>query len=1090
MISQMNGQMFGHYRVLEQIGAGGMGGVYRANDQHLERDVALKMLPAGFLADEAARKRFRREALALSKLNHPNIATVFDFDTQGGVDFLAMELIHGTSLSDRMKAGRLPETEILRLGSQLAEGLAAAHAEGVIHRDLKPGNLMITPEGRLKILDFGLAVLVHPDGEADVTSSVVDATPVAGTLPYMSPEQLRGQPVDTRSDVYAAGAVLYEMATGQRPFPQSQSAELIGAILHQPPSPPSAQNHRMTAGLQSVVMKALDKEPAQRYQSARELLIAIEGVSGGAAPVTHPRSRRPAVTAGVGALVVVVAAGVTIGFNVGGLRDHLWHRAWAGRDPAGASSVAIRTRRSVAVLGFKNLSGRPDEAWLSTALSEMLTTELAAGEHLRTIPGENISRMKINLSLSDADSYGKDTLSKIRANLGTDDVVLGSYVPLGGGQIRLDLRLQDAVAGETLAAISERGSEDQIDDLMRRVGSALRQKLGVGELSAAEMIAVRAMLPSNPEAVRLYTEGLAKLRVFDALTARDLLEEAIAADPEYSLAHSALAAAWSSLGYDEKAKAEAKRAFDLSTKLSREERLSVEGRYRETTRELEKAIELYRTLWNFFPDNLEYGLQLAGAQTSGGKGRDALTTVEALRKLPPPASTDPRIDLAEASAAFSLSDFRRQETAATKAATLASARGARLLLASALLSEGDALRIRGEKDKARLVFERARAIFAATEDRGGTASALTFIGLIFVQTGEFSKAEEMYKHALAIRREIGHKRGVAVSLGNLATVRDRQNDLTAAKKLQEDALKIYREINDRRGVASALTNIANVLGLQGDRTAAKRIYEEALTIYREIGNKQGVSMELTNIAWVLSFQPDPADAKRMYEEALAIQQEIGDRSTAASTLGNLAGVLSKQGDLSGARVKRELALAIRNEIGEKSRAAETRTELATVLIEEGDAARAETLAREAAEEFQTEKVPGSEAEVRSVLARSQLAQGNLAGAQQSIDVATKLLAKNGRPATRLSLLTTAARVRAASGETVHAAKSLDAIRAEAAKLHLVDAEFEARLALGEIEMKSGKTSAGRAGLAALEQDATAKGFLLIARKAHTAASGR
>jgi serine/threonine protein kinase len=159
----MIGQNLGHYRIVERIGAGGMGEVYRANDQHLERDVALKILPTGFVADQAARKRFRREALALSKLNHPNIATIFDFDTQDGVDFLAMELINGTLLSSQVKVGPLPEKEILRLGIQLTEGLVAAHAQGVIHRDLKPGNLIITREGRLKILDFGLALLVIPE---------------------------------------------------------------------------------------------------------------------------------------------------------------------------------------------------------------------------------------------------------------------------------------------------------------------------------------------------------------------------------------------------------------------------------------------------------------------------------------------------------------------------------------------------------------------------------------------------------------------------------------------------------------------------------------------------------------------------------------------------------------------------------------------------------------------------------------------------------------------------------------------------------------------------------------------------------------
>src|SRR6185295_17710949 len=274
-----------------------------------------------------------------------------------------------------------------------------------------------------------------------------------------------------------------------------------------------------------------------------------------------------------------------------------------------------------------------------------------------------------------------------------------------------------------------------------RIGSVLRQKLGVADLSAAELVSVRAMRPSNPAAVRLYTEGLARLRASDALAARALLEEAIAADPDYSLAHSALSAAWSSLGFDERARAEAKRAFDLSGKLSREERLVVEGRYRETTRDLAKAIELYRTLSNFFPDNLEYGLQLAGAQSAAGKGRDALATLDLLRALPPPASADPRIDFAEAVAAFSLSDFKRQEAAAARAATAASSRGARLLLANALLRQGDAIRLRGGKERARQLFERAKDIFAATGDRSGTATTLTLIGLVHLQNGEFSRTE-------------------------------------------------------------------------------------------------------------------------------------------------------------------------------------------------------------------------------------------------------------------------------------------------------------------------------------------------------------
>ena len=306
--SQFVGQRLGHYRITAEIGAGGMGVVYRAHDEQLDRDVALKVLPECSLADEAARKQFHKEALALAKLNHPNVATVFEFGSQAGMDFLAMELITGSSLRERLREGPLNEKEIIRLGAQLSEGLAAAHEQGIVHRDLKPGNVMITPEGRLKILDFGLAKLVRPGPVTDLTAdSTMNTSTVSGTLPYMSPEQLRGQAVDARSDIYAAGVVLYEMASGQRPFPQSQGAELIGAILHQPPEP-LTKRIRNAAPLERVIEKALEKEPSRRYQTARELSVALEGLT-----VAPKRGFRKAYAGG--ALIIVLVVGLAFGFN-------------------------------------------------------------------------------------------------------------------------------------------------------------------------------------------------------------------------------------------------------------------------------------------------------------------------------------------------------------------------------------------------------------------------------------------------------------------------------------------------------------------------------------------------------------------------------------------------------------------------------------------------------------------------------------------------------------------------------------------------------------------------------------------------------
>jgi serine/threonine protein kinase len=316
-MSSLVGQNVGRYRIVEEIGAGGMGVVYRAHDERLDRDLALKVLSPGTLDDPAARKRFRNEALVLSRLNHPAIQTIHDFETQDGIDFLISELVPGTSLDARIEAGPLPEREVIRLGVQLAQGLAAAHGEGVLHRDLKPANLRVTPDGRLKILDFGLATLSR-----DLLMSMTTATgagdangSVGGTLPYMSPEQLLSEKMDERSDIYSAGAVLYEMSTGRRAFPDSVTTRLTNAILHEHPASPASLNKKLSPELERIILKCLEKDPELRYQSAKELAadlrrmeVSSESRPRIAVPV-HTKRRKTALALGIGAgLVTLVVA--------------------------------------------------------------------------------------------------------------------------------------------------------------------------------------------------------------------------------------------------------------------------------------------------------------------------------------------------------------------------------------------------------------------------------------------------------------------------------------------------------------------------------------------------------------------------------------------------------------------------------------------------------------------------------------------------------------------------------------------------------------------------------------------------------------
>jgi tetratricopeptide (TPR) repeat protein len=1085
----MIGQTLGHYRIVAKIGAGGMGEVYRAHDEQLDRDVALKVLPIGTLANETARKQFHKEALALAKLNHPSIETVYEFSTQNGVDFLAMELIPGTSLNEKLKEGPLPGKEIINLGTQFVEGLAVAHEQGVVHRDLKPSNLMIMPEGRLKILDFGLAKLLNSTQDLDVTQSVTSGTAtVAGTLPYMAPEQLRGGPVDTRSDIYAVGAVLYEMATGQRPFPQTHGPTLMGAILHEAPRPPSSTNLHIMPGLERVILQALEKEPSRRYQSAREIRVALEGVGAGyMPPAERLRVTRAAIL--TTALTVVLLTVLILGLNLGGLRGQLLHRGRAGNNVAGSPGAAIKTRRSVAVLGFKNLSGRPDDAWLSTALSEMVTTELVAGEQLRTVPGEDVAQMKVSLSLPDADSYGKDTLAKIHSNLNADEVVLGSYMPVGNDQIRLDLRMQDTTRGELLAAVSVKGNKDQIDELASRAGSAIRIKLGVREVSPDEAAAVKASLPSIPQAAQFYAEGLAKLRSFDLLGAREAFEKAIAAEPQYPLAHWALADAWSMLGYTNKAQEEAKKAVDLSSGLSREQQLLVEARFREVLHDWEKATHVYRTLFDFFPDNLEYGLELAKMQDSGGKANDALKTVEVLRALPAPARDDPRVDLTEGRAARSLGDFRRAQAADSRAAEKAKSQGAKLLLAQALLDEAWPLQALGDLKQAVANAHQSKEIYEAAGDKFGASRALGMGGEVLFMAGDVNSATRAYQEWLDIAREIGNKGSEASALNQLAQILIYQGKVGEARKLYERSLLIMRQLNNKHGSAVMVHNLAVVLHDEGNLTGAAKMFRESLALSREIGDQDLAAGALENLANTLVAQGDLAEAEKTYDDSLRLFSEIGSKSDAANVLSDLGDLFEAKGDLVKALQKHTEGLAIRRGLGERTWVAESQLALAELSLEEGQTMSAEARLHEALQVFRQQQLSDDELGAHLVLARALLSSGKIAEAQSEIGFAAGLVAMSQKRSAHLNFSIVAARVRSASGQTTdyaEAAKTLHRTLSEATKYGYVGYAFEARLALGEIEMKSDK-GAGRAHLAALEKEAAAKGFLLIARKAAAAA---
>jgi eukaryotic-like serine/threonine-protein kinase len=496
------GTHLGSYEILSPLGAGGMGEVYRARDGRLDREVAVKVLPEALAVHLSARQRFEREAKAVASLSHPNILAIHDFGYAGGVAYAVMELLVGQTLRDRLESLRLSPRKVVAIALPIARALAAAHDRGVVHRDLKPENVFLTTDGQVKVLDFGLAKLTVPPGEPGTEAETLSrhTTPgmVMGTVGYMSPEQVRGQEVDHRSDVFSFGAVLYEMLAGHRPFTRDSAADTMSAILKEDPGALSGRVRELSPVLDRVVRRCLEKEPAERFQSAHDLAFALEIVAGleGAAD-SGPVSARPG----------------------------------EGR----ADSTP-----SIAVLPFTNMSADPEQEYFCEGMAEEILNALTRLEGLRVAARSSAFRFK---------EAGRD-IRRVGETLNVKTVLEGS-VRTSGSRLRVTAQLVNVENGyHVWSERYDRQMEDVFaiqDEITASIVEVLRGKL----VGPAPTLRDRDQ-PPNLEAYHLYLKGQHNWfrREKDSLvTAARFFEQAAELDPSYVLAHVGVANAYSSLGF-------------------------------------------------------------------------------------------------------------------------------------------------------------------------------------------------------------------------------------------------------------------------------------------------------------------------------------------------------------------------------------------------------------------------------------------------------------------------------------------------------------------------------------------------------------
>lgn len=903
------------YRIDELLGFGGMGSVYRATDLEIDRVVALKVIRPHLADDPNVLQRFKQEIILSREVTHRNVVRIFDLGQSGETRFISMEFIEGKDLLGLLRErGALPAEEAVEIMEQICLALDAAHQQGVVHRDLKPANIMIDASGRVVVMDFGIARSLEGSGMTQTGS-------LLGTPDYMSPEQVKGEQVDARSDLFALGIIFYQMLTGELPYKGDTPMAAMYTRTQKRAAPIRDLVPELPGFLGDVVARCLEIPVHKRYQSAREVLQDLAVWRGGSTHMTigpTMRGLRPTTTAAkkrFRAVGIGIAATVLVAVVTGAV---VLIRSMASRSEVEEAAGVVPPAEivSLAILPFQNASGDSELDWLGTGLAEMLRTDVGQTASLRTVSTDRVHQVLRDLRIAPKSSLEEVTLRRVADFANADTVVWGQFVKLGEN-IRIDATVRDFERHQTTTLKAEAANEQQLLRAVQELAQGVRGSLALTSQAAREA-EEQAFIPSASSmvALRRYTEGLELMRQGNNLDAVTAFETSIEEDADFALAHSALAQAYANLGRGQRAEESSRAAVDLSEDLPSQERYLILAQNARVEGNFEAGIDAYQNLLRTRPTDAELNYQVALIYEQNG------SLDVALQHLRTALDSDPQNPTAQlATGRVLIKSGSTQDALAplNQALSLAVQAGNEEARANSLQALGIAYRGLGRRDEALKNFEESLEIKKEIGDLRGMAASLSEIGYIQDLSDQVDEARASYAEALRIRRDIGDDVGasqVIMRMGDLELYRGNYDD---ALRYTREALRIQTDLGDESNQARSLHNIGSIYDQRGEYSESLVYYQQALEIRQRLGNPNDVADTLHNMAETSTFMGRYRQAQDRYLQALEQRRDARDEVGAAIELFSLGRVFGFQGRYAASLESMEEALAIFRRLEETGR---------------------------------------------------------------------------------------------------------------------------------------------------------------------------